>query len=160
MNGSILYPTRGGKGSYANQHRVIDLAKERGEDLIFLYISNVQFLGLTASPIVVDVETELDEMGDFLLAMAQERAEKAGVKAKTLVRRGLFREKLKEVIQEYPITSVVLGSSSASTSLITQEYTDELGEEISRETGVQFLVIEDGEIVETYHPPVSRSNPT
>ena len=160
MKGTILYPTRGGKGSYANQYRVIHLAKERGEGLIFLYISNVQFLGLTASPIVVDVETELDEMGDFLLAMAQERAEKAGVKAKTLVRRGLFREKLKEVIQEYPITSVVLGRSSASTSLITQEYTDELGEEISRETGVQFLVIEDGEIVETYHPPVSRSNPT
>lgn len=150
MAGMILCPTRGGKASYPNQERTIALASERNVELLFLYVSNVQFLGQSWMPKVVDVEAELDEMGDFLLAMAQERAQKAGVTAHTTVRRGEFNRVLKEVIAEYSIGSVVMGSPVKSAGLVTPEYMRMLGQEISREMGVEFIVLHEGEVVCTF----------
>jgi nucleotide-binding universal stress UspA family protein len=150
MTEMILCPTRGGKASYPNQDRAIALAKERDVGLLFLYVTDVRFLGLTAAPKVVDIETKLDEMGDFLLAMAQERAQKSDVKAYTLVQRGEFREVLKDVIREYPISTVILGSSSQGSRVITPEYVEKLRQEISIEMGVEFIVVHDGEIESIY----------
>jgi nucleotide-binding universal stress UspA family protein len=152
MTNMILCPTRGGASSRPNQEKAIALAKERGSDILFLYVSNVQFLGLLASPVVVDIETELDEMGEFLLTIAQERAEKAGVHAETLVKRGVFRQVLRAIIQDYAVDAVVLGRSQESSSLITPEYTESLGKEISQETGVEFIVVQDGEIAVIFKP--------
>jgi nucleotide-binding universal stress UspA family protein len=146
----ILCPTRGGKASYQNQDRTIALAKERGVDLLFLYVTNVEFLEHTARAKVVDLEAELDEMGDFLLAMAQERAQKAGVKAYTTVRRGMFRQVLKDVLKEYPIATIVMGSSEKSGRLLIPEYVQKLGREFSRDAGVEFIVLYDGEITHTF----------
>lgn len=148
----ILCPTRGGEGSYPNQDRAIAIAKERGDDLMFLYITNVEFLGLTASPILIDIEHEIDEMGEFMLAMAQERAEKANIKALTLVKHGQFNEVLADVIEEHQIESVVLGSSAGGTGVITAQYIQGLVDEISAKTGVEFIVVDQGEIVSTFTP--------
>jgi nucleotide-binding universal stress UspA family protein len=150
MSNIILCPTRGGKGSYPNQDRAIAIAKERGAEVLFLNITNVQFLGLTAAPKLIDIETEMDEMGEFMLAMAQERAEKASVNALTLVQRGQFREVLIDVIEEHQIDTVVLGSSAGGTGVITAEFIQELVDEISGKTGVEFIVVNQGEIVSTY----------
>ena len=150
MSNLILCPTRGGKGSYPNQDRAIAIAKERGVDVLFLYITNVQFLGLTAAPKLIDIETELDEMGEFMLAMAQERAEKANVNALTLVQRGQFREVLVDVMEEHQIETVVLGSSAGGTGVVSAEYIHEMVDEISGRTGVEFIVLDQGEIVNTY----------
>jgi nucleotide-binding universal stress UspA family protein len=152
MSNIILCPTRGGKGSYPNQDRAIAIAKERGAEVLFLYITNLQFLGLTAAPKLIDIETEMDEMGEFMLTMAQERAENASVNALTLVQRGQFREVLIDVIEEHQIDTVVLGSSAGGTGVITAEYIQELVDEISGKTGVEFIVVDQGEIVSTYKP--------
>ena len=151
MKNRILCPTRGGKASYANQDRAIALAKERDSDLLFLYVSNVKFLGLTSLPFIVDIETELDEMGEFILIMAQERADKAGVHAEITVERGVFDKVLKIVIQEQQISTVVLGSSKEGTGITTEEYVQKLGETISQELGVEFIVLKDGEIQKVFN---------
>jgi len=152
MSKIILCPTRGGKDSYSNQDRAIAIAKERSAEVLFLYITNVQFLGLTAAPKLIDIETELDEMGEFMLTMAQERAEKASVNALTLVQRGQFREVLIDVIEEHQIDTVVLGSSAGGTGVVTAEYIQELVDEIGGKTGVEFIVVDKGEIVTTFKP--------
>lgn len=152
MSNIILCPTRGGKGSYPNQDRAIAIAKERGAEVLFLYITNVQFLGLTAAPKLIDIENEMDEMGEFMLTMAQERAENASVNALTRVQRGQFREVLIDFIEEHRINTVVLGSSAGGTGVITAEYIQELVDEISGKTGVEFIVVDQGEIVSTYKP--------
>lgn len=152
MSKMILCPTRGGKGSYPNQDRAIAIAKERGTDILFLYITNVEFLGLTAAPKLVDIEAEMDEMGEFMLVMAQDRAEKASVEATTLVMHGQFREVLAEVIEKHQISSVVLGSSAGGTGVVTKEYIQELVDHIHSKTGVEFIVVDQGEIVKTYQP--------
>ena len=148
----IHCPTRGGKGSYPNQDRAIAIAKERGVELLFLYITNVEFLGLTAAPKLIDIEHEMDEMGEFMLTMAQERAENAEVKANIIVKRGQFRKVLAEVIEQYQVATVVLGSSAGGTGVVTTEYIQDLVDEIGAKTGVDFIVIDQGEIVNTYKP--------
>ena len=136
MSTMILCPTRGGKDSYPNQDRAVALAKERGVGVLFLYITNVEFLGLTAAPKLIDIEHELDELGEFMLAMAQERAEKANVAASTLVQRGQFQEILADVIEEHEISTVVLGSSAGGTGVVTAGYIQDLIDEIHGKTEV------------------------
>jgi nucleotide-binding universal stress UspA family protein len=109
-------------------------------------------LGRTASPILVDIETELDEMGEFLLTMAQERAEKAGVKADIIVRRGAFRKALKNIMEEREISTVVLGSSAEGTGYTTREYIEELSAEMSAKTGVEFIVVHEGKVLSSHKP--------
>lgn len=146
----ILCPTRGGTASYPNQDRAIAIAKERGLELLFLYITNVQFLDHTPLAKTVDLEGELDEMGEFMLTMAVERAEKEGVNASMEVRRGLFRDVISETISEFGIACVVLGSSSGGTGVITEEYIHDLMETVSSETGVEFIVVDQGIVVRIY----------
>lgn len=152
MSSTILCPTRGGEASFPNQDRAIAIAKERGAEVMFLYIVNVEFLGLTASPKVVDIEGELEEMGEFILAMAQERADKVGVDSQVLVRKGVFQEVLTEVIEEYDIHTVVVGKSAGGTGVITHEYLKDLVHEITGTTGVEFVVVYKGEVVDIYSP--------
>lgn len=145
MATTILCPTRGGQSSYPNQDRAIELAKERDADLIFLYVSDVQFLDHTAAPKVVDIETVLDEMGDFLLTMAIERANKGGIHATGIVKRGSFRQVLIEVIRTHSIGIVVIGKSRMDTSSLPPEYFKKLAEEIKHETGVEIVMTQESE---------------
>jgi hypothetical protein len=87
-----------------------------------------------------------------MLAMAQERAEYAGVNASTLVLRGQFRKVLVDVIEEYHIETVILGSSAGRTGVVTSEYVKELADEIGSKTGVEFIIVDKGEIVSTFKP--------
>ena len=144
---TILCPTRGGKESHPNQDFAINLAKERNADLLFMYVSNIQLISRSASPIVVDIEEELDELGDFLLSMAQERAEKSGILAKATVRRGVFSKVLKEVIVEKKVDTVILGSSPNEPGIVSYEHLQELSTELGEELGVEFIVVQDGKVV-------------
>ena len=119
MPNMILCPTRGGKGSYPNQDRAIAIAKERNAEVLFLYITNVEFLGLTAAPIL---------------------------------RHGQFNHVLAEVIEEFQVETVVLGSSAEGTGVVTAEYLQALMNEIGSKTGVEFIIIDQGEIVNTFKP--------
>jgi hypothetical protein len=151
MDVKILCLTRGGEGSYPNQDGAVAIAKERGQEMMFLYISNIEFLDHTALPKVIDIETELDELGEFMLMMAQERAYNAGVTAHILVRRGFFSEVLSEVIEEFNIETVILGSSPDETGIITEEFLHDVTCEIHRKYDVEFIILREGKILKTYH---------
>lgn len=147
---TILYATRGGQGSYPNQDRAVALAKERGATLVFLHVTNVDFLGKLASPILVDVETELDRMAEFLLAMAQERAAKAGVESRGVLKRGSFRQALQEAIQENEVDTVMFGSPGRDTAVLTRGFLEELAQSLVAESDLEILVLKEGEIVNQY----------
>ena len=107
--GRILCATRGGEASHRTQDAAIALAKEQGDELIFLYVADSSFLNQTAAPLVVDVESRLVKMGEFLLLMAQERAAAQGISAQTVVREGRLRAELVGVARELEVDLVVLG---------------------------------------------------
>ena len=141
---TILSPTRGGERSYPNQDYAIQLAKQRGADLLFLHVSDIQFLNHRSSPILIDVVAELEEMGEFLLAMAQERAAKAGVQAQTVVRSGVFREVLSDLIPQFEIATLILGSSEEEPGHTTSEFLVNLSQEMVRQHGLEVLLVSDG----------------
>ena len=147
---TILCLTRGGKAAYPNQDRAIALAIDRDAKLLFLYVTNVEFLDHTALPKLIDVEAEMEEMGEFLLYMAQERAQKAGISAGAIVRRGIFRQALKNVIKEHAVTTVILGSSSKVPGALGTEYVNKLGAELNAEFDVEFILTRDGEIIKIF----------
>jgi nucleotide-binding universal stress UspA family protein len=144
--GRILSPTRGGASSYPNQDQVIRFAREHEAALFFLYVTDISFLDRLASPILVDVEQELDEMGEFVLAMAQERAKRAGVEAQTLVRRGDFRTVLQEVIDENGIDLVIFGSPVEATGSTTEEYLRSLADDLQASESIDSLILQHGEV--------------
>ncbi len=149
---AILCPTRGGEASYPNQDRAIALANEQGADLIFLYVADARFLGGTAGAVLVDLEEELEGMGEFLLEMAKERAEKQGLSAGSEVLSGSFREALSQAIQEYGITTVVLGSPGEESNITTDAYLETLTESLVKGQRVEVVIVRDGEIVRQQGP--------
>lgn len=144
---TILHPTRGGAASYPNQDGAIRLAKEREAALVFLYVSDVQFLGQAASPIPVDIEQELEHLGEFVLAMAQERAQREGIEAQALVKQGEFEEALRTAINEIKPEVVMFGSPGENTATLTRLYLEELAAGLSDELGIEVFFLRDGEIL-------------
>lgn len=144
---TILFPTRGGEASYPNQDQAIALARELAARLIFMYVTDVRFMTPLARSSVVNFEEDIAEMGEFLLAMAQERAASQGVQAEMVVRRGVFREALKEVIEAEMVDVLVLGAPTGATGVTTPDYRKSVIRDLIAETGVEVLVVDEGKIV-------------
>ena len=107
--GRILCATRGGEASYRTQDAAIALAKQQGDELIFLYVADSSFLNHTAAPLVVDIQSRLAKMGRFLLLMAKERAAAEGISAQTVVREGKLRAEMVRAAKELEVDLIVLG---------------------------------------------------
>lgn len=148
---TVLYPTRGGDSTYRNQDWACALARKQDALLVFLYVTNVSFLDRLGGPVRVDIlEEELDDLGEFLLAMAQERAERSGVKTERVVRHGRFRLALADVIQEYGVTTLVLGRPAHDAANTTVEYISQVAQTMVGDHGIEVYVVHEGEIVEHY----------
>jgi nucleotide-binding universal stress UspA family protein len=147
----LLAPTRGGEASYPNQDLAIRLAKENGARLFFLYVSDVRFLGSLSVSYLEDLERNLADMGEFLLTMAQERAEKAGYSAEIVVRRGNFGAALRNVISDIGATHVLIGAPTR-TGLTDWDYLNDLTGRLVNELGVGVYIADAGKIVAERHP--------
>ncbi len=139
--GLILCATRGGESSYRTQQAAITLAKERGDTIAFLYIIDLHFLDKTAAPIVVDIESELEQMGRFFLLMAKERATEQGIEVETMVHKGAVREEILKVALEKQASTVVLGRPAGEQSAFGTSSLKAFAEQIERETGAQSIII-------------------
>lgn len=140
--GKILCATRGGQASYYTQDAAIALAQEHGDELLFLYIADTHFLDKTARAVRPDiVMAEMEKMGEFLLAMAQERAQKQGVAAHCLLRHGSLRQELKAVARDQAVTLVVLGKPVGEDSAFALTDLQAFAKEIQAEAGVPVQII-------------------
>jgi nucleotide-binding universal stress UspA family protein len=148
----ILAPTRGGEASCINQDKAIAMAKERGAALDFLYVTDTSFLNRVSSPVLIDVEEELDEMGGFMLAMAQERAKAQGVEAGAVIRRGHFGDVLRAVIEELEIDCLILGGPEEESGITTYDFLRGLAEELASTHNVETVVLAKGEVVYEHKP--------
>jgi nucleotide-binding universal stress UspA family protein len=139
--GLILCATRGGEASYRTQQAAIELAKASGDEIVFLYVIDLSFLNKTAAPIVVDVENEVDQMGDFFLLMAKELAAEHGVEARVITRKGSVRAEIKNAAQDEGATLVVLGRPTGKQSKFQISSLRSFADEIETETGVKVMIV-------------------
>jgi len=139
--GKILCATRGGEASYPTQDAVIALAKEQGDELVFLYVVDMSFLKQTAAPLVVDMESRLEKLGQFQLVMAQERAAAQGLVAQAIVRMGKLRSELVAVAKEIGATIIVLGRSLGPDAAFEDAALQVFAADLQTETGVEVRIL-------------------
>jgi nucleotide-binding universal stress UspA family protein len=140
--GTILCPTRGGEASYRTQDAAIEQALQEGKLLIFLYVVDTHFLDRTERAVRPDVVTEeMTRMGEFLLAMAQERARKQGIHAEMRVRQGELREELKLAVHQEHADLVVMGRPVDDESAFRLAALESFAAEITEETGAQVQIV-------------------
>ena len=140
--GKILCATRGGEAAYRTQDVAIGLARERGDSLLFFFVVDTHFLDRTEHAVRPDVvQEEMSRLGEFLLAMAQERAQKQGVPASYVLRQGEFPEELKAVVGEEEVSLVILGQPGDGESTFKLIELEALAEDVQRETGVETRIV-------------------
>jgi len=140
--GKILCATRGGEASYRTQDAVIALAKEQGDTVVFLYVVDTEFISKTEYAVRPDVvATEMEHMGEFLLAMACERAANQNVEANSCVKHGKLAEALKEAAVEKDVSLVALGRPVGEESRFQMESLEKLAGEITDETGIETRIL-------------------
>lgn len=143
--GRILCATRGGQASQPTHERAIELARQQNAELLFLYTFDKQVLRQVATPIVINVEAQVEHMLAFLQTTAQEQARQAGVRAGVVVRTGNLREQIKQVASEEAVDLIVLGSPAGESSLFKHQALQDLATEIEEATGIQVLTMDDYE---------------
>ncbi|MBC7260257.1 MAG: universal stress protein, partial [Chloroflexi bacterium] len=113
---------RGGPESQASIQRAIRLARETSEPLHFVYVVNLEFLTLTNIGQAHLVAEELRQMGEFILLMAQSKAEAQGVPAQIEIRQGDVLEQVFALCQELDASYVVLGRSKGHGDAISTDH--------------------------------------
>ena len=139
--GRILCATRGGEDSKRTQQAAIALAKERGDELVFLYVADASFLDNIAAPVVVDVQLELDRMGRFQLALAQEQAAEQGVAAQAAIRHGHLRAELVAAARELGASLIVLGRPQGKSAVFDEADLEEFAAELEAETLAEVQIV-------------------
>lgn len=136
--GTILCATRGGEESVRTEAAAIEQAAAGGDEIVFFYVVNVEFLAHAKYTLRSDVvHEELGEMAEFLMAMAVERAHRKHVKARPLIRHGDFAEELVKAAVEVGASLVVLGRPGDDEA---GEHLEALVEQLTRETGIPFSI--------------------
>lgn len=141
---AILCSTRGGLASQVTQKAALDLARATGLPLVYLYVVNTDFMRCTTELSHVDeAAREIAKLGEFILAIAVERAEAEGVKAEGIIRVGKWNEKLRAVVKEIQPQYVVLGSPGLDSpqERTATENLKKRGAELKAEFGVEVLMV-------------------
>lgn len=137
----ILCATRGGAASFRTQDAAIALARQREQEILFLYVVNLEFLAHSSRAIREDVVgVEMTKLGEFLLEMARERAEAQGVAAATVLRHGEVRAEIRAAAREYDVDLVVLGRP-AEGGRYSLEEVEAFAQDVESETGVPTRVL-------------------
>jgi nucleotide-binding universal stress UspA family protein len=139
--GKILCATRGGADSQPTQQAAIALAKERGDELVFLYVADSSFLDTLAAAVVVDVDAELEHMGRFQLLLAHEQAAEQGVEAQIAILHGNLRESLLDAARRLQATQIVLGRPREGDAVFDEADLQEFARTLSADTGVEVLLV-------------------
>ena len=138
----ILCATRGGEASRRTQDAVIAMAKAEDASILFLYIVDVEFLRLTVRGVRPDVVArELEHMGQFLLAMACERAAAAGVAAEACVRHGRLVEALESAARDEGADAIAFGRPAGSESSFSLADLESLAARIKDDTGIETCIV-------------------
>jgi nucleotide-binding universal stress UspA family protein len=138
----ILCATRGGEASRRTQDAVIALAKQHEAAIVFLYVVDVEFLRLTARGVRPDVvATEMEHLGEFLLAIAVERALEQGVQAEAVLRHGSLIEALQSAAQEEGADAIAFGRPQGAESSFSLTDLEKMATTITQDTGIETFIL-------------------
>jgi len=140
----IVCAIRGGPDSQPTIHTAINLAKESGQTVYFLYVVNLDFLTYTATSRVHVVAQEMQQMGEFILLAAQSQAEEKGINAQGIVRQGKVSTEIIDLCHEVKAEYVIMGRprGEADLNVFSHERLDQFTERIQQESGAKAILTE------------------
>jgi nucleotide-binding universal stress UspA family protein len=139
--GKILCAIRGGGEGYRTQDAAAGLARDRGDELVFLMVLETSSLSKASGSGGMDMRGTLTRMGNSILFNAAERARQLGVAARTLLREGNPREQIKVAAREEGATIVVLGRPQGRHDKFSQAELESFARDITTETGAEVQVL-------------------
>ncbi len=146
----IVCAARGGKGSQPAVKRAIELARERNARLTFLFVVDTEFLShsmMVAPPSVI--REQLEDMGEFIMAMLQAQAREAGVIADYAVREGPVREQIRQFVEENDVDVLVMGRPHGETDadLFDEGTVTHFAATLEQETGVDVILVSQEDVL-------------
>ena len=108
--GKIVCPIRGGTSSRFAEERAVELAVERGVQLVFVHIVDPTGTQQKDVPLSDAVLAERERMGDSFLCIAVERARTRGINAERVVLHGPIAATLEKYLIDSHATVLVIGS--------------------------------------------------
>jgi hypothetical protein len=118
------------------------MAQEEDATVLFLYVVDVEFLKLTARGVRPDVvTTEMEHMGEFLLAIACERATAQGVEAEMCLRHGPLAEALESAASEEGVDAIAFGRPAGLESSFSLTDLQQLADRIKEDTGIKTYIL-------------------
>ncbi|MEQ8173166.1 MAG: universal stress protein, partial [Candidatus Eremiobacterota bacterium] len=85
---TLVCAIRGGQASKKTQEKAIDIAKERGFNITFLYVIDKNLIEKSDHTIRRELKDEVIKMGRLLLRIARARAKKKEVEADFIIDEG------------------------------------------------------------------------
>jgi len=142
----IICATRGGKTSKKTEERAIEIAKATGARLTFLHVVNtdLDFLKSSTGKLVLDtVQDDLRECGRLILSMAQDRAKKAGINAKSEIREGVISNQIEEFLRKRKDINLLVMGCTTEEGESSVGKARELADKIREDFGIDVLLIEN-----------------
>jgi len=139
----IVCATRGGAASRRVQEEAIALAKERGADLVFLYVADSTGCGTVPEDLGPVVADELTRLGKSLLHIAHVRAHERGIEASMVARCGPVRQTIVDFVLETEADALIIGAPHPRSR--TPQFGDEgiraFAEAVTAATGAQVVIV-------------------
>lgn len=142
----IICATRGGMASKITEERAIEIAKATNAKLTFIHVVNtdLDFLKSSTGKLVLNtVQDDLRECGRLILSMAQNRAKKAGINAKSEIREGIISEQIKEFLRKRKDINLLVMGCTTEEGKSSIGKARELAEKIRGDFGIDVLLIEN-----------------
>jgi nucleotide-binding universal stress UspA family protein len=139
----IVCATRGGEAGRRTQERAIALAKERGDELVFLCVFDPAFAGNLGDALSEAVVQEQGWLGRSLMNVAISRARKQGVDAHAVVRSGSVVENIEGFVRESCASTLVIGKPKVDSALGTfrLENVQSCADQMVDKTGIEVVVV-------------------
>jgi nucleotide-binding universal stress UspA family protein len=135
--------TRGGEAGRRTQEQAVALAKERGDELVFLCVFDPAFAGNLSADLSQAVVQEQQWLGRILMNVAQSRARKQGVDAYAVVRSGPVVESIEKFVLESCASMLVIGKPKVDSDLGTfkLDNVQSCADQMVDDTGIEVVVV-------------------
>ena len=141
--GLIVCASRGGEAGRRTQERAIALAKERGDELIFLCVFDPAFAGDLSEAQAEAISLEQEWLGRTLMNVAQCRARMQGVTAQAAIRSGPLVGSIEAFVIESCASTLVIGEPRVDSPLSTfsLENVRSCADQMEDDMGIEVVVV-------------------
>lgn len=141
----IVCAVRGGPGSQPTISKAIQLARENGQKIYFLYVVNLDFLERTARSRTHHISKELRQMGEFILLSAQVHAQQQGAEAEGVIREGNVSSEIIDFCHETEADFLVLGKPKheQEENAFTRERLKEFAQSTEEASGAKVILVDN-----------------